>query len=105
MPKTPLHTAAQSGNMQQVAALLRDRAPVTCWDKVRTRRCRAWLALESFAQLAADLWGRMDGLRSIMPAGAITWTSRTSLCAGARMLTRRTRYSSHVSRCLHALRL
>ena len=35
MPKTPLHTAAQSGNLQQVANLLRDGAAVTCWDKAR----------------------------------------------------------------------
>lgn len=71
MPKTPLHTAAQTGNLQQVTNLLRDGAAVTCWDKVR-RYLSSWPILAgggrqvslSFVLFGA---GRLDTLAPRLP--------------------------------------
>jgi hypothetical protein len=78
MPKTPLHSAAQSGNMQQVMGLLRDGAAVTCWDKVSqpSRTPNACAPSTFLTATFATLAGRMDSPAPRVPAQPLRCRAR-----------------------------
>jgi hypothetical protein len=84
MPKTPLHSAAQSGNMQQVMGLLRDGAAVTCWDKV-SQPSRTPNATQHLFDRHICHSCRTDGLPCTTRAGTTASMSRASWSAGVPM--------------------